>query len=166
MVILDDCFSGLDVNTEDKIFNRLLGKNGLLRKTRTTVILATHAVHRLPFADHVIALSADGQIAEQGTFQHLMAHGKYVPTLSSKRRLEEEHAATEEQPPVLEALSNPAEGRVLERAVEDANRSSGDWAIWRYYFRTTGLGNVAGYLASMLSFGIFMKMPGTCLRLC
>ena len=43
LVMLDDVFSGLDASTEEKIFNRLLGKQGLLRRSHVTVILETHA---------------------------------------------------------------------------------------------------------------------------
>ena len=43
LVILDDVFSGLDADTEEKVFNRLLGKQGLLRRSHVTVVLVTHA---------------------------------------------------------------------------------------------------------------------------
>jgi ATP-binding cassette, subfamily C (CFTR/MRP), member 1 len=42
-VILDDVFSGLDVNTQKNVFDRLLGPHGLLRKRKSTVVIATHA---------------------------------------------------------------------------------------------------------------------------
>lgn len=43
VVIFDDVFSGLDADTEEKIFDRLFSRGGLFRKTSTTVILVTHA---------------------------------------------------------------------------------------------------------------------------
>jgi ABC-type multidrug transport system fused ATPase/permease subunit len=43
VAIFDDVFSGLDKVTEQIIFTRIFGKDGLLRKNGTTVILATHA---------------------------------------------------------------------------------------------------------------------------
>ena len=43
LVMLDDVFSGLDAGTEEKIFSRLLGKQGLLRRNHITVILVTYA---------------------------------------------------------------------------------------------------------------------------
>jgi ATP-binding cassette, subfamily C (CFTR/MRP), member 1 len=43
VAIFDDVFSGLDKVTEQTIFTRVFGKDGLLRKNGTTVILATHA---------------------------------------------------------------------------------------------------------------------------
>lgn len=43
IIIFDDVFSGLDATTEELIFSRLLGPQGLLRKGSITVIIATHA---------------------------------------------------------------------------------------------------------------------------
>ena len=43
MIILDDVFSGLDSNTERHIFSKLLGPGGILRRQKSTVIIATHA---------------------------------------------------------------------------------------------------------------------------
>lgn len=43
VIIFDDVFSGLDVDTEEKIFDRLFSRGGLLRRMPTTVVLVTHA---------------------------------------------------------------------------------------------------------------------------
>lgn len=39
-LVFDDVFSGLDAATEDKVFCRLLGQNGLLRRARMSVLAA------------------------------------------------------------------------------------------------------------------------------
>lgn len=41
LLVMDDCFSGLDANTEDLVFDNLLSKEGLLRKAKTTIVLAS-----------------------------------------------------------------------------------------------------------------------------
>ena len=41
--MLDDVFSGLDADTEEHIFNKVFGPEGMLRRLGTTVILVTHA---------------------------------------------------------------------------------------------------------------------------
>jgi ATP-binding cassette subfamily C (CFTR/MRP) protein 1 len=83
-LILDDVFSGLDATSEDRIFSRLLGKSGLLHRLGTTVILVTHAAHRLSYADHIIALSAHGTILEQGKLVDLLADNGYVAGLAAR----------------------------------------------------------------------------------
>jgi ABC-type nitrate/sulfonate/bicarbonate transport system ATPase subunit len=57
VVVLDDVFSGMDATTEHLVFNRLFGSEGLLRRNRTTVIIATHAgwfysLSRMPQLTH------------------------------------------------------------------------------------------------------------------
>lgn len=42
IIILDDVFSGMDAATESLVFARLLGPEGLLRKTGITCLFATH----------------------------------------------------------------------------------------------------------------------------
>lgn len=41
LVLLDDVFGGLDAGTEDLVFRNLLGSDGLLRNTNTTVVLVS-----------------------------------------------------------------------------------------------------------------------------
>lgn len=42
IAMFDDVFSGLDTVTENLVFSRVFGQTGLLRKTNTSIILATH----------------------------------------------------------------------------------------------------------------------------
>jgi ABC-type multidrug transport system fused ATPase/permease subunit len=48
-MILDDVFSGLDANTRQNIFARLLGPDGALRRWETTVLIASHSSEFLDF---------------------------------------------------------------------------------------------------------------------
>lgn len=41
LLVMDDCFSGLDANTEDIVFDNLLSKEGILRKANMTIVLAS-----------------------------------------------------------------------------------------------------------------------------
>ena len=81
--MLDDVFSGLDAISEERIFSRLLGRAGLLRRLGTTVILVTHAAHRLSYSDHIIALSVRGTVLEQGKFEQLVVNDGYVAGLAA-----------------------------------------------------------------------------------
>jgi ATP-binding cassette subfamily C (CFTR/MRP) protein 1 len=99
MIVFDDVLSGLDSTTMNHVMHALFGKAGLLRQSKTTVLLATHAgmdsyfrssltthlsfsVNVLKYADHIIALSSDGRISEQGSFSELrFQHEGYVERL-------------------------------------------------------------------------------------
>lgn len=68
--LLDDPLSAVDANVGKHIFEQVIGPKGLLRKK--TRILVTHGIGFLPKVDQIIVLR-DGQIAEQGTYQQLLA---------------------------------------------------------------------------------------------
>ena len=73
VLILDDCFSSVDTETEEHILSRL--KN--IRKDKTT-ILVSHRVSTLRHSDRIIVME-DGQIAEMGTHQELLRkQGSYA----------------------------------------------------------------------------------------
>ena len=42
LAVFDDVFSGLDAVTEERVFRRVFGKQGLLKQTGVSVLLATH----------------------------------------------------------------------------------------------------------------------------
>ncbi len=83
IVILDDCLSAVDTNTEKQIlgyFKEQLENN--------TAIFITHRIYGLLEFDQIIVLD-DGQIVEKGTHQELLELGKYYFELFEKQRLEE-----------------------------------------------------------------------------
>ena len=68
--LLDDCLSAVDSHVGRHLINNVLGPNGLLSsKTR---ILATNSIPVLSESDY-ICLLRDGEIAEKGTYQQLVA---------------------------------------------------------------------------------------------
>ena len=67
VLILDDCFSSVDTETEEHILSRLKS----LRDDRTT-ILVSHRVSTLRHSDRIIVMD-EGSIAESGTHEELLA---------------------------------------------------------------------------------------------
>jgi ATP-binding cassette subfamily B protein len=82
ILILDDSLSAVDTYTEEEILNRIRP----IMKERTTIIVA-HRISTIRDADHIIVL-ADGQIAEQGRHDELLAkHGLYFE-MNERQQLE------------------------------------------------------------------------------
>lgn len=83
IIILDDCLSAVDTNTEKQIlayFNEFLAD-------KTTIII-THRIYSLLTFDKIIVLE-EGRIAEEGTHQELLKIGGYYADMFEKQSLEE-----------------------------------------------------------------------------
>ncbi|HEV2490739.1 MAG TPA: ABC transporter ATP-binding protein [Candidatus Acidoferrales bacterium] len=86
ILILDDSFSSVDTDTEEKI---LQGLEDVLRE-RTTILIS-HRCSTVRDADQIVVLK-DGEIIERGTHEELIGFGGYYAELYQKQLLEEELA--------------------------------------------------------------------------
>ncbi|KAF2150069.1 hypothetical protein K461DRAFT_296458 [Myriangium duriaei CBS 260.36] len=134
LFIADDILSGLDTRTEALVFGRVFGPNGLLRKMGATVILATHSVGWLKYADQVIIMDA-GQSAYQGPpatipdrFAGLISHSsstkdeEYDPSKSPASTITEDAEA--------EATTAPRDKSIyLDYIKSFGYRSCGFWLL-------------------------------------
>ena len=135
--IFDDILSGLDADTEEQVFARVFSPTGLIRQRNATVVLCTHSVRHLPVADHVVALSPDGAIVEQGTFQELMTNQKYIASLGVEET-DRSSSAGDSSPamkPAGEELTKSTYRQpTLPSKTKDEARMTGDWTVYRHYF--------------------------------
>ncbi|KAK7953218.1 multidrug resistance-associated [Apiospora saccharicola] len=141
LAILDDVLSGLDAVTEDHVFRRVFGRDGLFRKSGTTVVLATHSVKRLPEANLILALKENGEIVEQGSFSELNIPGSYIHTLEvklQKKEQELEDAPVDEADSIDEKTKEVMEVEEKTETEIDETRQLGNWSIYRYYGHALG----------------------------
>lgn len=81
ILILDDCLSALDANTEEEI----LGDLKKIMKQRTSIIVS-HRVSAVKDADEIIVLD-DGRIVERGTHATLLEQKSYYCELYNRQLL-------------------------------------------------------------------------------
>ncbi|KID84403.1 ABC transporter [Metarhizium guizhouense ARSEF 977] len=123
-----------------------------------------HAVRHLQWADHVIALAAEGTVAQQGTFDELVANQQYIYSLGVHDNQSSGSTCTRGKPltsPTTAQASTvvvpvaPAE--VDEAEQPDSPRSMGDMAVFAHYFKSVGafwvfafllLGWICGFLTN------------------
>lgn len=82
ILLLDDCLSAVDVDTEKKLFNQLL-RGAWEQNTR---LLVTHRLSVLRNVDRILFLE-DGRLVDEGTFDELLRRNphfrQYTKTVSS-----------------------------------------------------------------------------------
>ncbi len=76
LLILDDPFAAVDVNTESRIIAGLRAAFGedAPPGQRATIVLCSHRLAAFPQADHIVVLS-EGRVAEQGVHSGLIGAG-------------------------------------------------------------------------------------------
>ena len=84
ILLLDDCLSAVDTETEETILNNLLA----YCKDKTTIIVS-HRVSSAKNADQIIILE-EGKIIEQGTHNQLLDNNGYYKQLYLKQLSEKE----------------------------------------------------------------------------
>jgi len=84
ILLLDDCLSAVDTETEETILNNLLA----YCKNKTTIIVS-HRVSSAKNADHIIILD-EGKIIQQGSHNQLLNEKGYYAELYAKQLSEKE----------------------------------------------------------------------------
>lgn len=157
--VFDDVLSGLDADTEDQVFQRVFGPEGVIRKRGATAILCTHSIKHLPSADHIIAISSGGRIVEQGTFNQLLTNESYVHSLgirshvATAAKLQESVDASTPEAVVradfVTEYGTPALEEIAARIV------SRDRTVYKHYYQSVGFWPVIAFLLTALVEGFF-----------
>ena len=162
-LVFDDILSGLDADTEEQVFQRVFGSDGLLRRRNATVVLCTHSVRHLPAADHIIALGSDGSLVEQGTFRHLAANEKYVQSLGiadsdDEANKDDKITFTKSQDHPRSPPPAPVHAKPTTKdndTLGGQQRMLGDWAVYRHYFSRLNKITILGIVSFSITYAFF-----------
>ena len=84
VVLLDDCLSAVDTNTESRILGYLSGA-----LSDKTAIIITHRIYQMLQFDKIIVLD-EHRVAEEGTHEELLARGGYYAEMYERQLMGEE----------------------------------------------------------------------------
>jgi ATP-binding cassette, subfamily C (CFTR/MRP), member 1 len=181
-LLFDDPFSRLDPSTEAHVFENLLGRQGMLRTRKATVVIVSSdgwfllpslllsslhttnvfAARRVPFADHVVLMDEGGRISYSGTPQDVdpdkvkELEGRVSWTLTGHSRPRDE--------PEMESgrrrLGVPGELMVADMKFQaDAARRLGDSRLYGFYANAVGWLPLAIFVVSMAVFAFCSTFP-------
>jgi ATP-binding cassette subfamily C (CFTR/MRP) protein 1 len=159
IIILDDVFSGLDAHTENIVFHNLLGTNGILRRLNATVIVTSSRAKRLPYADHIISLDAEGTVSEEGSYEQLRDAGGYVSRLSHTSA-DWTYVAPVSSPAGEAKTTEVAQiAEVLKEHEAEASRRTGDMAVYTYYIQAIGWIPTAIFVFAICAYVVCNTFP-------
>ncbi|KAK2871937.1 hypothetical protein FQN49_002682 [Arthroderma sp. PD_2] len=150
VMLLDDVFSALDAKTMDTIFTRLFGKQGLQRKLKSTVVLVTHSIKHLYFADKVVVLHK-GRIVQDGPGDAMGSRAEALSDIMSQpsQALKQE---TEESREVKESVALPTNE-------QDLARRTGDIEVYKYYARSIGWKYTTLFILANIGYAFAIAFP-------
>ncbi|OKL62437.1 hypothetical protein UA08_02671 [Talaromyces atroroseus] len=164
VLILDDAFSGLDLNTVALLSDRLFAKDGFLRRNGISVILVTHTQQLLPLADRVIALN-EGVVISDGPFNEALAKSTGTSIKHSiKHSIEIDTHSTSSSTDDMKSEANSTEqlstvvyrkSKSEEIGEQDVSRRDGTWRVYEYYIKTPGYKTAAFFVFAVLIAGFF-----------
>ncbi|KAM3456042.1 hypothetical protein MY3296_001911 [Beauveria thailandica] len=146
IAIFDDVLSALDSSTQDIIADKVFGRDGLLRRMNTTVVLATHSMRHLHVADIVVALTSDGQHTT-----HVVDRSRTDPSVHVAIQDDQVVQAAPHLDVTANAIVAEKDYRQEAENLANAGRSIGDLEVYKYYFASLGWSSLCIFLAFVLA---------------
>ncbi|KAF2675787.1 hypothetical protein K458DRAFT_447859 [Lentithecium fluviatile CBS 122367] len=122
ILILDEATSALDAESETLV-NQALSK--LLQERNTTISIA-HRLSTIKRSDRIICISADGEVAEEGTYEELSAN----PNGAFNKLMEWQQSGGEMKVEVRDP--HPTEVEEIERELEEAEEDDEEEKVEEY----------------------------------
>ncbi|KAM0463152.1 hypothetical protein ACHAPV_003278 [Trichoderma viride] len=171
LLVMDDCFSGLDANTEDTVFDNLLSRDGILRKANMTIVLASSDYRRVPYADQIILLNDQGQLQYAGSVDDL----KEKPDLkwllgdsAAKANKRSKEGITKNkrksEPSTNSAPDAIATAELIGALQTDAARQMGDSAVYKFYLESAGWPTIITFTVAIIVFAFCDSFPSVWLK--
>lgn len=171
IILIDDIFSALDRETSKTIFENLFGDKGMLRKSKSTVILVTHLVEHLRYADSILRFDDAGSL--ERVDKSRAVHIENWP----KGMLKEPHQSKPKDTKNKESILSPTNpgssqpGSSTEpiprhdAAQEVKKEAPKEYKVYLYYLESFGVLPIIFWLVWLVLQEAFFKAPSVYLRI-
>ncbi|TDZ14677.1 ABC transporter FUM19 [Colletotrichum orbiculare MAFF 240422] len=166
LLIFDDVLSALDADTRHHVFRRVFGPSGMLKTRATNVVLCTNFTQHLQSADYVVALTADGTLADKGSFDRVMARGQAsIHSLTGSPGADKgldlgKSTASASTTEVGSPTSHDGHAALEnQQDAKDETRIMGDAAVFGFYCRNIGTVPMLFFAGFGVLFGFSYNSP-------
>ena len=162
LLLLDDCFCGLDSKTEGLVFQRLFGLEGICKRLKYTVILVTHAKHHIGAADNKVVIDADGTIDNENTDGYNFPDRR-ISTHIASSEVEEDCSVSIAEDDKEHSNKFPAHNSASQSSTaadflkDESSRQNGDIAVLKHYLWNMGFLNLFIYLVLNSGYAFCVK---------
>lgn len=157
ILVLDDIFSGLDINSLKHIAGSVFGPSGIAKQHGITVLMTTHQANSfVQQADQILVLGSNGRIIEQGSFEKLTNNpNSFLHTIELREVMDARNP--HEQAADVVATSTESVEDSDDALGSPSARRTGEFSTYAYWFRSFGLRLSLLFLAATLLAGFFWK---------
>ncbi|KAH0437123.1 ABC multidrug transporter [Colletotrichum camelliae] len=166
LLVFDDVLSALDADTQEHVFRRVFGATGMLKRRAANAVLCTNLSQHLQAADYVIALANNGNVAEKGSFDHVIASGQVAihasvgPTGANNELDPEKSMASASITDIdIPTPRNRHTSSEDQRDTKGGARIMGDVSVFRFYCRKIGTVPMLAFAGFGIIFGATYNFP-------
>lgn len=138
ILLLDDIFSSLDMETSSTIRIRLFSETGVLRSSSTTLILTTSNTAHLVDADHVIGIEKGGRAIWLSHSSREVSPASFPPSVLPAPEDENSATVVEQVSPEKTELPAVQLPQKTETPRYHPTSKYGDFSLYSYYLKPAG----------------------------
>ncbi|KAM3492907.1 hypothetical protein MY3957_003872 [Beauveria namnaoensis] len=167
VVLADDIFTSQDQVTARAIMKQLLGADGLLRQSNTTVVLATHLSVVLDVSDEALVFDGKGNIARKTVSDNPDLKKELVAAMNVTKQMSFERRQVDSGAKHMQEmhLGDGTAAKTAENTPPSNFRTRGDFGLYQFYFSAIDKTRFILWIVAMIVVTICDNFPSGCLRL-
>ncbi|EJP69038.1 ABC multidrug transporter, putative [Beauveria bassiana ARSEF 2860] len=167
VVLADGIFSSQDQVTARAIMKQLLGADGLLRQSNTTVVLATHLSVVLDVSDEALVFDGKGNIARKTVSDNPDLKKELVAAMNVTKQMSFERRQVDSGAKHMQEmhLGDGTAAKTAENTPPSNFRTRGDFGLYQFYFSAIDKTRFILWIVAMIVVTICDNFPSGYVRI-